>query len=104
MPSGTITLRPPGVEEPVRIDRRTERGMQLVRWRHVSLVFQGAMNALDPVQRVDRQILEAIKLHEPKAGKVGGADQGAADHGRALARRTGAPTRTSSPAASASGR
>ena len=71
-PSGTITLYPPGVEEPVRIDRRTERGMQLVRWRHVSLVFQGAMNALDPVQRVDRQILEAIRLHEPKAGKVGG--------------------------------
>ena len=71
-PGGTITLRPPGAEEPVRIDRRTERGMQLVRWRHVSLVFQGAMNALDPVQRVDRQILEAIKLHEPKAGKVGG--------------------------------
>ena len=71
-PSGTITLRPPGVEEPVRIDRRTERGMNLVRWRHVSLVFQGAMNALDPVQRVDRQILEAIKLHDRKAGKVGG--------------------------------
>ena len=71
-PSGTITLRPPGVEEPVRIDRRTERGMNLVRWRHVSLVFQGSMNALDPVQRVDRQILEAIKLHDRKAGKVGG--------------------------------
>ena len=30
--------------------------MQLVRWRHVSLVFQGAMNSLDPVQRVERQI------------------------------------------------
>jgi oligopeptide/dipeptide ABC transporter ATP-binding protein len=41
----------------------------------VSLVFQGSMNALDPVQRVDRQILEAIKLHEPKAGKVGGRIQ-----------------------------
>ena len=63
-PSGTITLYPPGADEPVRIDRRTERGMQLVRWRHVSLVFQGAMNALDPVQRVDRQIVEAIQLHE----------------------------------------
>jgi peptide/nickel transport system ATP-binding protein len=36
-PTGTITLYPPGVEEPVRIDRRTERGMGLVRWRHVSL-------------------------------------------------------------------
>ena len=38
--------------------------MQLVRWRHVSLVFQGAMNSLDPVQRVDTQIAEAIRLHE----------------------------------------
>ena len=65
VPSGSITLYPPGADEPVRIDRRTERGMQLVRWRHVSLVFQGAMNALDPVQRIDRQIGEAIRLHEP---------------------------------------
>ncbi len=35
-----------------------------MRWRHVSLIFQGAMNALDPVQRVDEQIAEAIRLHE----------------------------------------
>ena len=28
--------------------------MQLVRWRHVSLVFQGAMNSLDPVKRVEQ--------------------------------------------------
>ena len=41
--------------------------MQLVRWRHVSLVFQGAMNSLDPVQRVERQIGSAIRLHEPRA-------------------------------------
>jgi peptide/nickel transport system ATP-binding protein len=68
--SGTMTLRPPGVEEPINIERRTEAGMQLVRWRHVSLVFQGAMNALDPVKRVDSQIAEAILLHErePKVG------------------------------------
>jgi peptide/nickel transport system ATP-binding protein len=61
---GRITLRPPGVAEPINIGRRTERGMRLVRWRHVSLVFQGAMNSLDPVQRVDAQIAEAIRLHE----------------------------------------
>jgi peptide/nickel transport system ATP-binding protein len=69
-PSGTITLNAPGEKEPVKIDRRTERGMQFVRWRHVSLVFQGAMNALDPVQRVDSQIAEAILLHgrEPNVG------------------------------------
>jgi peptide/nickel transport system ATP-binding protein len=63
---GAIALRRPG-EEQVNIDRRTEAGMQLVRWRHVSLIFQGAMNALDPVQRIDRQIAEAIRLHEPDA-------------------------------------
>jgi peptide/nickel transport system ATP-binding protein len=62
--SGAITLRPPGVEEPINIGRRTEAGMQVVRWRHVSLVFQGAMNSLDPVKRVDHQIGEAIQLHE----------------------------------------
>jgi peptide/nickel transport system ATP-binding protein len=62
--SGRITLRPRGVEEPINIDRRTERGMGLVRWRHISLVFQGAMNSLDPVQRIDAQIVEAIRLHE----------------------------------------
>jgi peptide/nickel transport system ATP-binding protein len=69
-PSGSITLRPPGTEDPVKIDRRTERGMQLVRWRHVSLIFQGAMNALDPVQRVDAQIAEAIRLHEPRVARA----------------------------------
>jgi peptide/nickel transport system ATP-binding protein len=67
--SGTMTLRPPGVEEPINVERRTEGGMQLVRWRHVSLVFQGAMNSLDPVKRVDSQIAEAILLHE-RAGNV----------------------------------
>ena len=65
---GTITLRPEGVEEPINIGRRTERGMRVVRWRHVSLVFQGAMNSLDPVQRVGKQIAEAIQLHERANG------------------------------------
>src|SRR5919201_4448157 len=59
-----MTLHPPGVNEPINVDRRTEAGMQVVRWRHVSLVFQGAMNSLDPVKRVEHQIAEAIQLHE----------------------------------------
>jgi peptide/nickel transport system ATP-binding protein len=68
--AGRIALYPPGAEEQINIDRRTERGMQLVRWRHVSLVFQGAMNALDPVQRIERQLAAAILLHEPGARDV----------------------------------
>jgi peptide/nickel transport system ATP-binding protein len=68
-PSGSITLNVPGGDDPVKIDRRTERGMQLVRWRQVSLIFQGAMNALDPVQRIEAQIAEAIRLHEPRIAR-----------------------------------
>jgi len=67
--SGTVTLRPPELEDPINIGKRTERGMQLVRWRHISLVFQGAMNSLDPVQRIDAQIAEAIRLHERAGAK-----------------------------------
>jgi peptide/nickel transport system ATP-binding protein len=37
-----------------------------LRWKRVAFIFQGAMNALNPVHRVDRQILEAISAHEPE--------------------------------------
>lgn len=36
-----------------------------VRWRKISMVFQAAMNALNPVVRVGEQIMEAIYRHEP---------------------------------------
>jgi peptide/nickel transport system ATP-binding protein len=35
-----------------------------VRWKRVSMVFQGAMSALNPVFRVGDQIAEAILIHE----------------------------------------
>ena len=38
-----------------------EREMQAVRWKDISMVFQGAMNALNPVRTVDDQIIEAIQ-------------------------------------------
>jgi peptide/nickel transport system ATP-binding protein len=41
-----------------------ERRLADVRWRRVSVVFQGAMNALNPVERIGEQILEPIRLHE----------------------------------------
>jgi peptide/nickel transport system ATP-binding protein len=71
--SGTMTLWPEGEPDPINLERRTEAGMQLVRWRHISLVFQGAMNSLDPVQRIDLQMAEAIRLHtEDGSGKAVG--------------------------------
>lgn len=35
-----------------------------VRWNDVSIIFQGAMNALNPVMKVGDQIAEAIVLHK----------------------------------------
>jgi len=42
----------------------SERDMQTVRWRGIAMVFQGAMNALNPVRTVESQIMEAIELHD----------------------------------------
>jgi peptide/nickel transport system ATP-binding protein len=42
----------------------TEKQMNQYRWKHIGLVFQGAMNALNPVRRVGDQIAEAITSHE----------------------------------------
>jgi oligopeptide/dipeptide ABC transporter ATP-binding protein len=41
----------------------SEREMRLHRWKDMSIVFQGAMNALNPVMKIDDQIREAILLH-----------------------------------------
>jgi peptide/nickel transport system ATP-binding protein len=65
--SGTIDLATD--EGIVHVHRRTERGMRDLRWSEVSLVFQGAPNALDPVQRVSRQIGDAIRLHDAEADR-----------------------------------
>ena len=34
-----------------------------VRWKGISIIFQGAMNALNPVYKVGDQIIEAMKTH-----------------------------------------
>ncbi|HKI76092.1 MAG TPA: ABC transporter ATP-binding protein [Candidatus Bathyarchaeia archaeon] len=42
----------------------SEPEMRKFRWKGISIVFQGAMNATNPVYKVGDQIGEAIKLHE----------------------------------------
>jgi len=42
-----------------------EKEMRKIRWKEISIVFQGAMNALNPVYKVGDQIVEAIITHEP---------------------------------------
>jgi oligopeptide/dipeptide ABC transporter ATP-binding protein len=39
------------------------------RGRKISMIFQDPMTSLNPVQRVDEHIIEAIQVHEPKTKK-----------------------------------
>jgi len=48
----------------------TEAQMADVRWKNISMIFQGAMNALNPVRRVGDQIAEAIWQHYPVSDKA----------------------------------
>ena len=41
----------------------SEEEMRHFRWRRMAMVFQAAMNALDPVYRVGQQVIEAIEAH-----------------------------------------
>ena len=43
------------------------------RWHHIAMVFQGAMNAFNPVKTVGDQILEPMELHGTSSGRAGRA-------------------------------
>jgi peptide/nickel transport system ATP-binding protein len=62
--------------------------LRAVRWTEAAIVFQGALHSLNPVQRVGRQIDEAILAHET----VGRAE--ARRRSGALLERVGLPART----------
>ena len=41
-----------------------ESEMKKIRWKEISMIFQGAMNALNPVIKVGDQVAEVLMLHE----------------------------------------
>ena len=60
--------------------RRARTRLRRYRWREISIVFQGAMNALNPVQRIGDQIAEPIEE------RLGVAREGRPQTGRRAAR------------------
>jgi len=59
----------------VRLDGQNVLGLswgkvRALRWAQASVVFQGAMHALNPVQRIGDQLAEPILLHSPKTSKA----------------------------------
>jgi peptide/nickel transport system ATP-binding protein len=44
--------------------------LRALRWADASMIFQGALHSLNPVQRVGDQIAEPIRLHDHDVGKA----------------------------------
>jgi peptide/nickel transport system ATP-binding protein len=70
--STILRLQPPAARVTGRVlfegqDVQTMRwgDLRALRWAGASMVFQGALHSLNPVQRVGNQIAEPIRLHEP---------------------------------------
>lgn len=73
----TRLLSPPGVITDGTVDytdrdgvtrdllRLDDAELRALRWNDIALVFQGSMNSLSPVFRIDRQLTDAIAEHEP---------------------------------------
>jgi peptide/nickel transport system ATP-binding protein len=53
----------------------TDPELAKVRWAKVSMVFQGALNVLDPVYTVGFQLVEAIRKHQPQTTKSAARDR-----------------------------
>lgn len=47
----------------------SEKELNQFRWKDISMVFQGAMNAFDPTMTIENQIADAILVHESKVKK-----------------------------------
>ncbi|WP_232662095.1 ABC transporter ATP-binding protein [Pseudonocardia sp. TRM90224] len=79
--AATRLLPPPGVivggevrfhgdDGPVDILRMTDQELRAARWQDTAIVFQGAMNSLNPVYRVGRQLTDAIAAHRPGSSRA----------------------------------
>lgn len=74
-------IRPPGMIEgkimynSIDLGKISMKAMKQIRGSKISMIFQGAMNALNPVHRVGNQIFEVIKIHEPDVSKEEGYER-----------------------------
>jgi len=61
--SGSVTYAGRRVTKPVDMLRLRPDQLQRLRWREIAIVFQSAMNALNPVLNVRDQLLDVIHAH-----------------------------------------
>src|SRR5246127_5915325 len=61
--SGSVTYAGRRVTKPVSLRQLRPGELQRLRWREIAIVFQSAMNALNPVLNVRDQLLDVIHAH-----------------------------------------
>jgi oligopeptide/dipeptide ABC transporter ATP-binding protein len=49
--------------DPADLLAMNQRELRAMRWREIAIVFQSAMNALNPVLRIQDQLLDAVQAH-----------------------------------------
>src|ERR1017187_9521041 len=74
--SGSVTYQGRRAPEPVELLKLKREELRRLRWREIAIVFQSAMNALNPVLNVRDQVLDVIRAHltlsrDEAAEKVG---------------------------------
>jgi peptide/nickel transport system ATP-binding protein len=65
---GSVVYHPP-TGDPYDVMTLTDHELRTFRWAETSIVFQGAMNSLNPVHKVSTQMLDVIKAHEPQLSR-----------------------------------
>jgi len=63
---GRVLYYPTGGAEPVNLLTLSPAGLREFRWAETSIVFQAAMNALNPVDKVSAQLTDVLKAHRPE--------------------------------------
>src|SRR5580692_3972556 len=61
--NGSVIYQGRRVTRPADVLKMTPDGLKHLRWREIAIVFQSAMNALNPVLNVRDQILDVIHAH-----------------------------------------
>src|SRR6185312_17375131 len=48
-----------------------DRALRQFRWAETAIVFQGAMNSLNPVHKISTQLTDVLRAHEPRMSARG---------------------------------
>lgn len=63
--SGSVRFYPLGDDEALSVDlvQLGEEELRQMRWKHLSYIPQGSMNSLNPIMRVEDQMIDVITTH-----------------------------------------